>query len=66
MRDSLPNEKSIEVQVLIQSCHEFGWGAYYLQPAADNRRAYILPMSPMPMIPMVKPSMSFGTWVAGA
>lgn len=34
----------------------------YLQPAAASRRAYILPMSPMPMMPTVKPSMPSGTW----
>lgn len=34
----------------------------YLQPAAASRRAYILPISPMPMMPTVKPSMPSGTW----
>lgn len=33
----------------------------YLQPAAASRRAYILPISPMPMMPTVKPSMPSGT-----
>lgn len=34
---------------------------FYLQPAADRRLAYILPMSPMPMMPTMKLSMSPGT-----
>lgn len=37
---------------------------FYLQPASLSRRAYILPMSPMPMMPTMKDSMSGGTMVA--
>lgn len=65
MRDSLPSEKGI-----VCRCRDavLCWDemrARYLQPAADKRRAYILPMSPMPMMPTVKPSMSLGTRFGG-
>ena len=33
----------------------------YLHPAALSFRVYILPMSPIPMMPITKPSMSDGT-----
>lgn len=40
------------------SAHAKGRAGNYLHPAALSLRAYILPMSPMPMIPTVKPAIS--------
>jgi len=37
----------------------------YLHPALLSLRAYILPMSPMPMRPMTNPSIPGGTWDGG-
>lgn len=38
----------------------YGRRMTYLHPAADSLSAYILPMSPMPMRPMTKSSISGG------
>ena len=53
---NLPIDKAVEIDKSACRVRDI-----YLQPAALNLRAYIFPMSPMPMRPTLKSSISEGT-----